>query len=571
MSVMNGGLINKSKKVGFTIDESLLDNPRSSAGGEVDGDELYIVEGARCATQEYVASVEDGFERSDFVKHGERVAGLLSAFVGSEVPQAAIASAFMHDLSERALNTNNPRYNEERAEAARITLLNFLTDPRLSDEETTYISELLRDMLLVDGAAGEHRCRMADHSTNRGKPLDPQIQKMLKSRYRGGIPSEAWATIEPMIDPEHISGFLKQVNLESVLIKACEVLDNLIYPSSDRESARLQDLMEAESFYSPLCEVLGYEALAAALSNEAKRIRLEKQGKIDSLAEAEDFVRAISTLDTSKLIGAALGASGAMDYVSVVGVDSAGKFPVCMGEVPVGNDNDLRVKFRIKSVGSLANKIDGSKKRNGDNYMPMDILGITVISNDEESSAISFATFLAEDILRRGSDSASSIILKAAPSKQRAIHIQGTESYVETVCCQLDKLGIDPDLYACKMESADDIERRGVKRLEVAKVTYLLRQTLDEDDTSVIYVPTEVQFITKAERERMRLGDIAHVIYKSFNQTNYTFDEQKEARRQFIELMTTIYGRKSRLNPNSLDTNGQSDVRGHEFTEWLTQ
>ena len=102
-------------------------------------------------------------------------------------------------------------------------------------------------------------------------------------------------------------------------------------------------------------------------------------------------------------------------------------------------------------------------------------------------------------------------------------------------------------------------------------MTYLLRQTLDEDDTSVIYVPTEVQFITKAERERMRLGDIAHVIYKSFNQTNYTFDEQKEARRQFIELMTTIYGRKSRLNPNSLDTNGQSDVRGHEFTEWLTQ
>ena len=203
--------------------------------------------------------------------------------------------------------------------------------------------------------------------------------------------------------------------------------------------------------------------------------------------------------------------------------------------------------------------------------MPMDILGITVISNDEESSAISFATFLAEDILRRESDSASSIILKAAPSKQRAIHIQGTESYVETVCCQLDKLNIDHDLYACKIESADDIEYRGVKRLEVAKVTYLLRQTLDEDDTSVIYVPTEVQFITKAERERMRLGDIAHVIYKSFNQTNYTLDEQKEVRRQFVELMATIYGRKSRLNPNSLDTNGQSDVRGHEFTEWLTR
>jgi len=556
MSVMKGGLINKSEKVGSTTDESLLNNPRSSAGGEVDGNGLYIVEGARCATQEYAASVEDGFERSDFVKHGERVAGLLSAFVGSEVPQAAIASAFMHDLSERALNTNNPRYNEERAEAARITLLNFLTDPRLSDEETTYISELLRDMLLVDGAAGEHRRCMADHSTIRGKPLDPQTQKMLKSRYRGDIPPEAWATIEPMIDPEHISGFLKQVNLESVLIKACETLDNLMYPSSDRESARLQDLMEAESFYFPLCEILGYEALA---------------GKIDSLAEAEGFVRAISRLDTNKLIGAALGAGGAMYYVPVVGVDSAGKFPVCMGEVPVGNDNDLRVKFRIKSVGSLANKIDSGKNRGNGNYMPMDILGITVISNDEESSAISFATFLAEDILRRESDSASSIILKAAPSKQRAIHIQGTESYVETVCCQLDKLNIDHDLYACKIESADDIEYRGVKRLEVAKVTYLLRQTLDEDDTSVIYVPTEVQFITKAERERMRLGDIAHVIYKSFNQTNYTLDEQKEVRRQFVELMATIYGRKSRLNPNSLDTNGQSDVRGHEFTEWLTR
>ena len=35
MSVMKGGLINKSEKVGSTTDESLLNNPRSSAGGEV--------------------------------------------------------------------------------------------------------------------------------------------------------------------------------------------------------------------------------------------------------------------------------------------------------------------------------------------------------------------------------------------------------------------------------------------------------------------------------------------------------------------------------------------------------
>ena len=46
--------------------------------------------------------------------------------------------------------------------------------------------------------------------------------------------------------------------------------------------------MEAESFYAPLCEVMGFDGLAASLRSQAHIIRLKGQGEHDLIEEIRE-------------------------------------------------------------------------------------------------------------------------------------------------------------------------------------------------------------------------------------------------------------------------------------------
>ena len=116
------------------------------------------------------------------------------------------------------------------------------------------------------------------------------------------VPGVLLAISEARIDPEYMKDFLKTVNIESVIIKACELVDNLEHPTSRRESALLQDVLEAESFYAPLCEVLGLEALGSKLLGLAKRIRLEKLNKFASIEQARDMLFNIKTVGVRRIL-----------------------------------------------------------------------------------------------------------------------------------------------------------------------------------------------------------------------------------------------------------------------------
>ena len=97
--------------------------------------------------------------------------------------------------------------------------------------------------------------------------------------------------------------------------------------------------------------------------------------------------------------------------------------------------------------------------------------------------------------------------------------------------------------------------------------------------------------MTRVERRRSRIGDIAHIVYKHIDTRlkKEHYDElpddsakkqelkewARKTRKLFVGVLGDIYERMSRLSPNSYDTNGQSDDGGEllfgEIEQFLTE
>jgi len=432
---------------------------------------------------------------------------------------------------------------------------------------------LLSDFDEIEVAAGRHRKTLADEAAaslpnenNRRK----DIASVISDRYEGVVPREAWAVSEARIDPEYMKDFLQTVNIESVIIKACELIDNLEHPVSNRESALLQDVLEAESFYAPQCEELGLEALGSKILGLAKRIRLEKLNKFDSIKQARDMLFNIKTVGVRRILENIFGDE--YDVSLVVGPDYSGECPAVVGEfaaqLPSGRLTSGN--YRLKSVGSYADKSD---RDNGN--MPMDPFALMDISPDIESSAKNFAEIV--QIL----SGLPNIELQKATSKKSAIYIQGASDYVEIITQTLAEAGIDKSQIQIKEQTEADIEKKGYKKMEVSKVTFIARQEHPYKPGETINIPIEFQFLTKDERQRSRTGDIAHIAYKHIDtklkkegyyklpdddpKKKKLDKEARETRKLFVGVLNDIHDRMSRLNPNSYETNGQSDEGGEKL------
>ena len=510
-------------------------------------------------------------ERPDLIEHAHRVYGLVKAFAGDLMPDTRDA-IMLHDIVSRFRNPDG-KYSQESRDAAGIALLKYFTDPRIPHDKARYMRDILSDFDKTEVAAGRHRKTLADEAAaslpdenNRRK----DITSVISDRYEGVVPREAWAISEARIDPEYMKDFLQTVNIESVIIKACELIDNLEHPVSNRESALLQDVLEAESFYAPLCEVLGLEALGSKLLGLAKRIRLEKLNKFASIEQARDMLFNIKTVGVRRILENIFGDK--YDVSLVVGPDYSGECPAVVGEfaaqLPSGRLTSGN--YRLKSVGSYADKSD---RDNGN--MPMDPFALMDISPDIESSAKNFAEIV--QIL----SALPNVELQKAASKKSAIYIQGASDYVETMTQTLAEAGIDKSQIHIKEQSEADIEKKGYKKMEVSKVTFIARQEHPYKPGEIINIPIEFQFLTKDERQRSRTGDIAHIAYKHIDtklkkegyyklpdddpKKKELDKEARKTRKLFVGVLNDIHDRMSRLNPDSYETNGQSDEGGEKL------
>ena len=172
---------------------------------------------------------ETGLDRRGIDKHAERVLALVESFVSDEMLFETKMAVLLHDLGDRLLNKESPKYTKERAAAAADALAGFLASKHLTDDERQTIAHILNEMIATERASGHYRTQMAYEAEKRGG-LSKQVVEVLADGYQGEVPAEVLKAIRPSVDFEHMDTFLHESEFfGAVVTKSIELLDNLLY------------------------------------------------------------------------------------------------------------------------------------------------------------------------------------------------------------------------------------------------------------------------------------------------------------------------------------------------------
>ena len=476
-------------------------------------------ESCRKVLDGYISCTEG--EREDFKDHAYRVYKIVKAYTSDDLPPEAASLSLIHDVADRMFNKKSTKYNDTWARNATDALYEFMDDENISHDQLKYSACLLADMVEIEQNAAHHRKLMAKIAEEESNDDYREAYSLIAERYMGKVSPDQWRVAQPLLDLDHMRMGMDKVNIEAFIIKGAEIMDNLQYPSSKRESAVLQDVLEAESFYAPILEAMGYEAFAAELRSVAKVRRLIGQGKEDLVKSAKETQDRILQVGMDKIADKIFGVNdGTINYAIRKDEDS-GEYSTHMGEFAADTKygNMVAGNWRIKTVGSLADKLKG-----GDGIM--DIVGMMVISRDRETTACDFAHFIADRL--------KEFRPVCARSKNRPVYIQGTKEYVDIVERNLRELGVSSDEYLVKIDTDEKCEKRGYSIYEVSKVTFAV-------DIDGVETPVEIQFVTKDERRSSRVEEKSHLIYKYLQSLGFGKDYlEKETARQRYDRMTII-------------------------------
>ena len=512
-------------------------------------------------------------EREDFKDHAYRVYKIVKAYTGDDLPPEAASLSLIHDVADRMFNKESTKYNDVWARNAAGALYGFMDDENISHDQLKYSACLLADMAEIEQSAAHHRRLMAKIAEEESNEDYREIYSLVAKRHMGKVSPEQWAIAQPLLDLDHMRMEMDKVNIEAFIIKGAEIMDNLQHPSSKRESAVLQDVLEAESFYAPILEAMGYEAFAAELRSVAKVRRLIGQGREDLVESAKEIQDRVLQVGTKEITGKIFGVNDSAINYAIRKDEDSGEYSTHMGEFVANtkyentdtkNENTVAGNWRIKTVGSLADKLKG-----GDGIM--DIVGMMVISKDRETTACDFAHFIADRL--------KEFRPVCARGKNRPVYIQGTKEYVNAVEQNLSELDVDSDEYLVKIDTDEKCEQRGYSIYEVSKVTF----AVDIDD---VEIPVEIQFLTKDERHRARIEEISHLIYKYLQSLGFSEDNlEKETTRQRVERMKIVslakevlgalhkrrYDMKASKNTGNLGLNPKSLSNEDKFIESLIE
>ena len=520
-------------------------------------------ESCRKVLDGYISCTEG--EREDFKEHAYRVHKIVKAYTGDDLPPEAASLSLIHDVADRMFNKKSTKYNDAWARNAADALYGFMDDEN-SHEQLEYSASLLADMAKIEQSAAYYRKLMAEIAEEESNEDYREIYPLVAERHTGKVSPKQWAIAQPLLDLDHMRLEMDKVNIEAFIIKGAEIMDNLRYPSSKRESAVLQDVLEAESFYAPILEAMGYEAFAAELRSIAKIRRLIGQGKEGLVKSAKETQDKVLQVGIEKITDKIFGVNdGTINYAIRKDEDS-GEYSTHMGEFAADTKygNMLAGNWRIKTVGSLADKLKG-----GDGIM--DIVGMMVISKDRETTACDFAHFIADRLKEFRS--------VCARNKNKPIYIQGTKEYVDIVERNLRELGVSSDEYLVKIDTDEKCEKRGYSIYEISKVTFAV-------DVDGVEIPVEIQFITKDERRRARTEEVSHIVYKYLQSQGFGKDNlEGETARQRVERMKIVslakevlgalhkrrYDMKNSKNTGNLGLNPKSTLNQDKFLESLIE
>ena len=221
------------------------------------------------------AYADDLEKRTEALNRISRVRDYIDIFAGDVMSPEAAHAGILYEIKKEENS------NIENAVASATALMEYYTYPNTHEDAASYTAALLNDMEYMDNYATY--CRNSDtYMSHRANNND----------------NEAWCKTSAPIDIKEMGRLSDEVNIESIIIKSCIVLDKLVEPVREVEESgdlsRLDDkvlknITEAEIFYGPLCEVFGFDGLAMDLRSQSHVLRLLKNGKLEDVAKVREY------------------------------------------------------------------------------------------------------------------------------------------------------------------------------------------------------------------------------------------------------------------------------------------
>lgn len=437
--------------------------------------------------------------------HPIRVCRLLSDFTGGQLAPEMYSAALLHDIGQAATSQEKTLYVRNGTKALKKAYIG-----RENTRQWTYVAAILGDLDTVEEYSKSHR----QANFAKSELLSTAIAE--NGGPKAKIASQLWLEPSSITRPTQMLELLDRVNIESVLLKSAEMLDNLMHPSAN-EHAILRDVHDAESFYAPICEIMGKDGLASALRSWANVTRLQRSGNGVYVAMAQSMIDRLSRGQNipavlHMLLGElAIGEDYDTDYA--IGDTTGHGIRLGIAEIELQDGKAARAVWRLKSVGSLAMKLMrlnhetvadvGDQEQAFEPITPSDILGINVISPDAETLANVFAR--AAINARESED----VNLIASPSRVETLHIKGEPAFANLVAgalltseANISESG-EPKFGIHSIDKVDKSKDGEKIRFAVAKMT-----------CEILGVKTEVQFQTEVDRIASRVGLAAHLIYE---------------------------------------------------------
>ena len=455
---------------------------------------------------------------------------LLADFCDEYIPPQAYTAAMLSPIVEATADSNT---HEQAMAALRL----YASTRKEEKKDRHYAIGLAVDRPEIN--------RFWQENVNERYTDTPEIQQLLQSREPIDVSIEQWRSYAPTIEPECIHKFALSVNIESLLIRAAELLAQLDPATALNDSQTLDRAHQAESLFAPFCEIIGFDALAMALYSHVHVLRAMFTGNLAPLQQAQAIIaergdKEQVNKDLETLFDVIFG-----DHIHEQIISHGAQHGIMMGEGYCTSEC-LRVNWRLKSVGSLTNKLDTRYPES----IPLDIIGITITTDDVPQ----IATRLRR--IRERATSDERVTLTPTSSRDAAVHVKGPLSYIETI---REGLGFE-SLEA--MREVVDVVEVDEKAHHVCKVTLVFSQPGRPD------LRAEVQITTKTDRKESRVGQAAHVLYKLVSRLG-TLNEplDREAHAQALAL---INERKKHLSPDRAELTIASIDRANEWFAMLT-
>lgn len=476
--------------------------------------------------QEYL-KVVDPEHQDEKLEQALRTADNVYMFASELLPGAAIDSAILSTVLDEGIYSDD----FQKLDLASMALAEYLTqnDAQQKPNQDEYVMSMINDINLIDQRVNE--------------ALDSSLET--DSEFLND--ELIWSLEAPNVPIDLMSELANMTNLEAFIVKSCQELAKL-HDNDLVETNIISVIMKVESFYAPACEILGFDALAMEMRSACTQVRFRELGKdelVDSIKRQTSSIRRNQIKDVFNEIsdekeGSAYNYSANMSKLDALQETE----PVALGEFAVEvNDKIYSGNWRVKSVGSILKKLD----RYDDvepgvdfkNYL-MDVLGMTVIEKDEQAVADAFVTWV-EKI-----DSSQNCKFQPAPSKEKSIIIQGDDRYINLVQTEFDQDFFDRNVQVIRKPNG----------YRVSKMTFVGPNNL----------PTEVQFMTKQDRKKGRIGESSHILYKQGT------DEIDEAElSHYASLLRQVFERKAKMleAKDNLNLNSGSKSRNMKLYKWL--